>query len=197
MDISAYAAFGGMERVAIIAGALIIGYWGYRLYGRDRTPGLIFMGIACAVLITALATGGSYLRSVGTSYQLAGASEAADEPGASPVTTMQAIDVVKEAPEDTVTVAAQDAPEPATPHAQEDLSPALPQIDVGPGTGVPQTTQAADTAIDARAPESVAETEPQTVVPAAPGRDLASSQELGGRIVSVKSADVTLEWARE
>ena len=72
MDLLGYAAFSGVERVAIIGGALVIGYWGYRLYGRDKTPGLIFMGIACAVLIASLATGGSHMRSVGASYQLAG-----------------------------------------------------------------------------------------------------------------------------
>ena len=97
MDLLGYAAFSGIERVAIIAGALIVGYWGYRLYGRDKAPGLIFMGIACVVLIASLATGGSHMRSVGASYQLAGAASGSEADG-EPV-----VEVTSIAPEEVAT----------------------------------------------------------------------------------------------
>ena len=71
MDFLEYFAFGGLERVAIIGGSLVIGYWGYRLYGAGKPAGLAFMTIACVVLAGALLTGTSHVRSVGESIQLA------------------------------------------------------------------------------------------------------------------------------
>ena len=71
MDFVGYAALGGLERVTIVAGAIIIGYWGYRLYAGEKAAGLVFMGLAVLVLVGALATGTSHLRSVGEGLQLA------------------------------------------------------------------------------------------------------------------------------
>jgi len=74
--------------LAGFAGAVIIGYWGYRLYIAEKSAGLVFMGLAVIVLVGALATGGSWVRSVGEGYQLASlpaeapAAEAAPAPKA-------------------------------------------------------------------------------------------------------------------
>ena len=54
MDLLGYAALGGLERLTIVAGAVIIGYWGYRLYTAEKSAGLIFMGLSVLVLVGAL-----------------------------------------------------------------------------------------------------------------------------------------------
>lgn len=218
MDLSAYVALGGFERVAVIIGALIIGYWGYRLYGRDKRPGLVFMGIACAVLVLALATGGAYLRSVGTSYQLAGSGPEGRIPGepgvtsdatgqsgdANPATAAeppQAIpaDGAAAAPMDLAradadyTVIATRAGAAETAGAADATATSSPAEETAPAENAAETqTEAAPAAENA---ETAAETESATAATA--DVDLASSQELGGRIVSVKSDKVSLEWSRD
>lgn len=206
MDLSAYAALGGVERVAVIIGALVIGYWGYRLYARDKTPGLIFMGLACVVLVLALATGGAYVRSVGTSYQLAGAQPEHDAPPAQTSVSGET-DVAADAaqPLTEATAGAGAAALETAPGSAESAPSAEPKAEsvadgqkpaAGPPAADPQSAAvpvsedvAAAAQIDARQP--AAEASPIEDV------DLASSQELGGRIVSVKSDKITLEWSRE
>ena len=51
MDLLGYAALGGLERLTIVAGAVIIGYWGYRLYTAEKNAGLLFMGLSVVVLV--------------------------------------------------------------------------------------------------------------------------------------------------
>ena len=75
-------AFSGLERIAIIAAAMLIAYLGFRLFATARTPGLVFMGIACAVLFGALFTTGSHVEKLGASYQVAAVTPAADAPPA-------------------------------------------------------------------------------------------------------------------
>ena len=203
MDLLGYAAFSGVERVAIIGGALVIGYWGYRLYGRDKTPGLIFMGIACAVLIASLATGGSHMRSVGASYQLAGGASGpeaggellgADAPEMS--ADVEAADPSQAAPfQDGQTDAASSSAE-----ISAELSPKSGKAITRPGgsDGRVETSAIASTQ-----PETVGVETPDASLEPDPAEDsasevtLASSRELGGRIVSIKSESVTLEWSKE
>ncbi|MEE8077661.1 MAG: hypothetical protein V3T18_01595, partial [Pseudomonadales bacterium] len=90
MDFLGYAVLGGFERVAIVGGAILIGYWGYRIYGRDKTPGLVLLGLACVVLVSALITGGGHVRSVSEGIQLASLPEvpaASVEPAAAVAAT--------------------------------------------------------------------------------------------------------------
>lgn len=203
MDLSAYAALGGMERVAIIVGALVIGYWGYRLYGRDRKPGLVFMGVACAVLIAALATGGSYLRSVGTSYQLAGAGQEGStqqSPADRAPAEKTVQDQLETSSEEASRRLAGEAPAPGEPESVGSSetssadSVADPAGDAaiaaagGQQNAAPEPKPSASDDVDGiDAANAMATIEP----------DLASSEELGGRITSVKSANVTLEWSRD
>ncbi len=188
MDMLGYAAFSGMERVAIILGALVIGYWGYRLYARGKAPGLIFMGIACAVLVAALATGGSHLRSIGASYQLTGSG-----PGTEAEQTDQGAKITAST-ESATTVGAQRA-SGANGEQSESAADATEGATVS--ASLARDIPGADTST---ATPSVADPAPAPAAadqPSEPEVTLASSQELGGRIVAVKSENVTLEWSRE
>jgi hypothetical protein len=164
-------AFSGLERIAIIGGAMLVGYWGFRLFATDRTPALVFMGIACAVLFGALFTGASHLKNVGESYQLATAS-----PEVSPV----AVEV------DQLTAA--QPPPSADPIlvTEETIQATIEET-------IEETIAAAveEPADDAASQQAAAESGP--ALQTAP--DLLSSQELGGRIVRVKSGSVLLEWS--
>jgi len=178
-------ALSGLERIAIIGGAMLVGYWGYRMFASDRTPALVFMGIACTVLFGALFTGGSHLQNVGASYQLATASATnaatATEAGAElpPAEEAEVVDLVI-AP--TVPLSHQDSHQDSH---QETLDPA-------PLIAAP----AQETADALPAPAEAAVEQVAMATPAANEiQDLLSSLELGGRIVSVKSDAVTLEWS--
>ena len=162
-------AFSGLERIAIIGGAMLVGYWGFRLFATDRTPALVFMGIACTVLFGALFTGASHLRNVGESYQLATAS-----PAVSPV----AVEVEVDQP-----TAAQ-PPQSADPIlVTEEMTEEMTEETIAAAIEEP--------ADDAASQQAAAESGP--ALQTAP--DLLSSQELGGRIVRVKSGSVLLEWS--
>jgi hypothetical protein len=168
-------AFSGLERIAIIGGAMLVGYWGFRLFATDRTPALVFMGIACAVLFGALFTGASHLRNVGESYQLATAS-----PAVSPVAVEVEVEV------DQLTAA--QPPQSADPilMSEEMTEETVEET-------IEETIAAAieEPADDAASQQAAAESGP--ALQTAP--DLLSSQELGGRIVRVKSGSVLLEWS--
>jgi len=203
MDILGYAAFSGIERVAIIGGALIIGYWGYRLYGRDKTPGLIFMGIACAVLIASLATGGSHMRSVGASYQLAGGASGPEADGE------LAGAEASELSGDVETADSSQASPFQQPQTDAASNSAELAADYSPKSGEAITRtggsdgQVETSVIGSTEPEIVGVETPVASIEADPAPDsasevaLASSRELGGRIVSIKSESVTLEWSKE
>ena len=187
MDVLGYAALGGLERLTIVAGAVIIGYWGYRLYTAEKNAGLIFMGLAVLVLVGALATGGSYLRSVGEGYQLA--SLPAEAPAAeSPFAEPDAPGEAEAAPDVEPAIAADvpaAAPEAATADA---LEPEVSAPDAAPPAPVDAPVAAEAAVPDEETTASDAETSPVRI---------ATGAELGGRIVSVKSENVSLEWSSE
>lgn len=184
MDFLGYAALGGIERLTIVAGAVIIGYWGYRLYVAEKSAGLVFMGLAVLVLVGALATGGSYVRSVGEGYQLA--SLPSGTPGTEAAEVADTGSPFVENAETMPAVPAEPAAEPAATEADPAeivvAEPELPAI----------AETAAPTADVTAAEEAVAD---QGAAPS-PVR-IATGQELGGRIVSVKSENVSLEWSSE
>ena len=187
MDFLGYAALGGLERLTIVAGAVVIGYWGYRLYTSEKNVGLIFMGLAAVVLVGALITGGSYLRSVGEGYQLAS--------------------LPAEAPAGDSPFAEDSGPASAdTPFVPEPpVSPAVAPLAVSDPAGEP----AIEFTADAEAEQTAAAPAPErtTDVPALATAELAATEaaesparlatgaELGGRIMSVKSENVSLEWS--
>ena len=181
MDFVGYAALGGLERVTIVAGAIIIGYWGYRLYTGEKKAGLIFMGLAVLVLVGALATGSSHLRSVGEGMQLASAPPVDTTPPPVPV-----------AP-DTAPFAVPDAPAPASPDPVPEAAPEPPPEASADAADAMDAVEEPATAEQATPPELAQPSEaPAETVPR-----LATGQELGGRIVSVKSENVSLEWSSE
>lgn len=182
MDFVGYAALGGLERLTIVAGAIIIGYWGYRLYTGEKAAGLVFMGLAVLVLVAALATGTVYLRSVGEGLQLASVpvGEAA-APAAPPAPA-----AVVEAP------ASPSAPVPAA-EPTGTVAPEAPSADVpvAPTAAGAAPETAAGTSDTASQEAATTKTQP-----ASPVR-LATGAELGGRIVSVKSENISLEWSSD
>lgn len=188
MDLLGYAALGGLERLTIVAGAVIIGYWGYRLYTAEKSAGLIFMGLAVLVLVGALATGGSYLKSVGEGYQLASlpTEQVADD---SPF-------VAADATEDAAEPATAALPEPVaadTPATAPVAAQPPPAPESVPEVPAADSPVIADTADDDAAAEQVdASSSDESRV-----RRLATGAELGGRIVSVKSENVSLEWSAD
>ncbi len=203
MDLLGYAAFSGVERVAIIGGALVIGYWGYRLYGRDKNPGLIFMGIACAVLIASLATGGSHMRSVGASYQLAGGASGPEAGGELLAADASELSEDIEPADPFEASVFREVQTDAASNSAElsaELSPKSGEAITRPGGSDGQVEASV---IASTKPEPVgvetpdASIEPDPAQDSASEVDLASSRELGGRIVSIKSENVTLEWSKE
>ncbi len=182
MDFLGYAALGGFERIAIVGGAILIGYWGYRIYSRDKTPGLIFLGLACAMLVSALLTGGGHVRSVSEGMQLASIPEAA-VPGVESATAVT-----------TAAATAQDAAD--TPWANgQSVSAAADATEPNPAADTLVETDSAEPSVDVLE-EAAAELDVTAAAePAADSLPLATGQELGGRIVSIKSAQVSLEWS--
>lgn len=183
MDFIGYAALGGLERLTIVAGAIIIGYWGYRLYTGEKKAGLVFMAVAVLVLVGALATATSHLKSVGEGLQLASATPAEQ--------TLPAAAAEPAAADGSAEPARADLADAPSPFAEEPPPPAAsapaPTVSAPPQEAAPATDQ-----------EPVAATEGSGTAaePDAPAR-LATGQELGGRIVSVKSENVSLEWSSD
>lgn len=204
MDFLGYAALGGFERIAIVGGAVLIGYWGYRIYGRDKTPGLIFLGLACAVLISALVTGGGHVRSVSEGIQLASAAKVA-APSVAPAAAVAAA-----LPQDAAVIPWADA-QPASATAGSNTatdSSAAPDSAAGDAAAsstavVPQAesdVEPAAATVDLAATDAAASVAEALGVAASGAPQeasvpLATGQELGGRIVAIKSANVTLEWS--
>lgn len=188
MDFLGYAALGGFERIAIVGGAILIGYWGYRIYSRDKTPGLIFLGLACAMLVSALLTGGGHVRSVSEGMQLASIPEAA-VPGVESATAVT-----------TAAATAQDAADTPWANGQSvsaaaDARDAADATEPNPAADTLVETDSAEPSVDVLE-EAAAELDVTAAAePAADSLPLATGQELGGRIVSIKSAQVSLEWS--
>jgi hypothetical protein len=178
MELVGYAALGGLERVAIVAGAVLIGYWGYRLYVGEKNAGLVFMALAVIVLVGALATGSSHVKSIGEGYQLASVPKtlpaALETPVPAPVPAADPEPVaVTDAQPEEPSPFKEKVPEPMTEVAVEEPA------EVEPAAPMPTETM-----------------EPASTEADSPAR-LATGQELGGRIVSVKSENVSLEWSSD
>ncbi|MCZ6458236.1 MAG: hypothetical protein O6766_02635 [Gammaproteobacteria bacterium] len=201
MDFLGYAVLGGFERVAIVGGAILIGYWGYRIYGRDKTPGLVLLGLACVVLVSALITGGGHVRSVSEGIQLARLPEApaaSVEPAAAvAATTLPAAAEIPWADGQPASAAAgssaaagarvaADARAVAEPLAESDDAVELAEA---PAEVVEATASNTEAGVDQTLDIDTADEATENSLP------LATGQELGGRIVSVKSANVSLEWS--
>lgn len=199
-DALGFAAFGGLERLAIIAGALLVGYWGYRLYVDGKGAGLAFLGIACVVLFGALLTGGSHVRTVGESIQLASSrtaetnsTESADRLAqiegaaiASATADPGIADIAPSAASGSTTASMH------TAGSQNAAAPVQPATDTPP-LPVESATEAPAEA-DREADADVAAANRAAGIEASQER-LPTAQELGGRIVSVKSGNLSLEWS--
>ena len=193
MDILGYAAFGGLERIAIIAGAMLIGYWGYRLYSAERPAGLAFLGVACVMLFGALLTGGSHVRSVSEGLQIASTRPVESTPQTDPASSIEDTAVagadltdadaqVAVGPDSAGTPAV-DADAPIAPDAPD--SGESSQTAITTDTTTPGAATAADGGVGGSLDEDLADRR----------QPLATAQELGGRILSVKSDQVSLEWS--
>ena len=194
MDFLGYAVLGGFERVAIVGGAILIGYWGYRIYGRDKTPGLVLLGLACVVLVSALVTGGGHVRSVSEGIQLASLPEApaaSVEPAAAmAATTPQTAPEIPWADGQPASAAADsrvaaDLRALAEPLAESDAV----ELAEAPAEVVEAAASDTEAGVDQALDIDTADEPTENSLP------LATGQELGGRIVSVKSANVSLEWS--
>jgi len=194
MDFLGYAVLGGFERVAIVGGAILIGYWGYRIYGRDKTPGLVLLGLACVVLVSALATGGGHVRSVSEGIQLASlpaAPAASVEPAAAvAATTPPAAAEIPWADGQPASAAAgssaaADLRAVAEPLVESDAV----ELAEAPAEVIEAAASDTEAGVDQALDIDTADEPTENSLP------LATGQELGGRIVSVKSANVSLEWS--
>ena len=194
-----YVALSGLERVAIIVGAVVIGYWGYRLYSAEKKAGLAFMAMACLVLLGALVTGNSHVKSISEGMQMASAPLTPEAP--EPVLLMTPESMTPEPVPQPLAVSADfDSPLPA----EEAAPPAGEAVPAAPGPAPHSPTDTDATAATAPVPLPVRDDELNDTTPSSttaessdvPAR-IATGQELGGRIVSVKSETLSLEWSRE
>lgn len=197
MDFLGYAALGGLERIVIIVGAVLIGFWGYRLYGKDKKPGLIFMGIASAILLGALFTTSNHVQSVSEGIQLANVTRDLD-PIPAPVATE-----TPPAEEEAIAEATASEGGEATPWADQrsptpdgEITQNTTSDTVADTNSIAAVVPSADATLDAGDP-SVDAGDPSVIDDTSLERSprLATGQELGGRIVSVKSANISLEWS--
>jgi hypothetical protein len=175
-------AFSGLERIVIIGGAMVVGYWGFRLLATDRTPALVFMGISCAVLFGALFTGGSHVKNIGESYQMA---NAAPQPVPDLEMAQQLVPPQQPTGEDHDPTTAAAAPV-TEPEAESAIALSTKLL-------ADATTEMPNQVADSQPSEPPLEEVAPELAPDTSG--LLSSQELGGRIVAVKSKSVTLEWS--
>jgi hypothetical protein len=176
MDLMGFAI---LERIATVAAAALIGYWGYRIYLAEKSVGLVFLGLSALILIGALATGAGYVRNLGTGMQMA------STPVAEPV-------AIPERPLASPVPVVAGVPDEATEDPAE--SPFLDRV----ATVVPVV----ETAVSARPTEPAGPAEEsmvdiETAETEDPALPLATGEELGGRIVSVKSDTISLEWSSD
>lgn len=165
----------GLERIAIIGGAMLMAYWGFRLFAISRAPGYIFMGLGAALLVGTLMTGSSQLSS----------------PGASQLPVAADQDATPEAEAQPADRRRSPITEPRTPSETGDPDEAEQQTLIAEvETQVEDDTASATSDAVATADDALELETPATTL-------LLSSEALGGRIVSVKSEQVTLEWSRE
>jgi hypothetical protein len=190
MNLMDYLAFGGLERLLLIGAAILITYWGYHLYGKAQIAGLGMIAVAALLLMSVVLTSGRHQQAVNANLL---AALPAPTPISEPIVTVQP---------------------PVSPIPAEPMSGTVERP--GSETG---STEADSRFLDAASPTDSAAAEarsadtpaqavdtPQSSDPVAlasiedPDRidrlvPLASGQELGGRITSVRSENVTLEWS--
>jgi hypothetical protein len=171
MEFLGYLANGGLERLLIIGVATLIGYWGYRIYARSQMPGLALIALSAVVLFSVILTSKQHLQSMNDNLLAVASLETA---APAPVEQVEV---------EMIAAPASQVPEPAA-------------IDTAAQTPGPTPTEEAQPAVTADAgagaeADVVAEEDArvQRLVP------LASGQELGGRITSVRSDKLTLEWS--
>ncbi|MCZ6890257.1 MAG: hypothetical protein O7H39_17350 [Gammaproteobacteria bacterium] len=201
MDFLGYMAAGGVERIAIVGAALLVIYFGYKLYvsglrqqieeeglttqGFVRSgtgPGILFMGVGCTVLIIMLVTGGNHLRTAGEAYRAAGPVNTSDASDASDTPADQTPTLATMSMQTTVS-----EPEPIAVESDPFVAPAQPQQAEDP------VSEPEDVAVS-NDETAVVELDPPVIEPTVEV-EFASSRELGGRIVQVKSENATLEWS--
>ena len=183
MNLMDYLASGGLERLLLIGAAILITYWGYHLYSRAQIAGLAMIAVSALLLMSVVLTSGRHQQAVNANLL---ASIPATEPP--PLTATIEREVLPEAaaPQPSLDTEAVTAPDASEPSPFVDESPAAASLEVAPST---ETPLAADANLAA---DTSASAEPDRIERLVP---LASGQELGGRITSVRSENVTLEWS--
>jgi hypothetical protein len=174
-----------LDRIAVVAAAVAIGYWGYRLYAAEKQMGLVFLVLAVVLVAGVLVTGGSYLRSMGDSVRIAQSTppppaEAPAPPTAAPVPVAAGTPV--DAPEDDEAMDAPDTTVPAAVVAGSRVATVTP-VQTAPPAAADMATAADATAESDEQPQSAPR--------------LATAAELGGRITSIRSENVSIEWSTE
>jgi len=187
MNIGDYIALGGLERLLIIGAAILICYWGYRLYGRAQIPGLAMIAVSALVLMSVILTSEQHQQGVTAARIATSTSEPAatvamvqDQNG--PAVSATDLETVEPTPGEVID-AAQGSPT-ATDADVDKLEPMQEPVVSEVALETDDTAMTADDGPEVTAPI-------ERLVP------LASGQELGGRIVSVRSENVTLEWSAD
>lgn len=188
MNLMDYLAFGGLERLLLIGAAILITYWGYHLYGKAQIAGLAMIAVAALLLMSVVLTSGRHQQAVNAD-QLAALPVAA--PTTEPTVIMQP--PVAEIVEEPVEVVAQpERGDNDSPFVEASPEPAVVAQEATPATEDAAISAEFETSVEAaEAVEAVEADRIERLVP------LASGQELGGRITSVRSENVTLEWSAE
>lgn len=185
MNLMDYLAFGGLERLLLIGAAILITYWGYHLYGKAQIAGLAMIAVAALLLMSVVLTSGRHQQAVNAD-QLAALPVAA--PTTEPTVIVQP--PVAEIVEEPVEVVAQpERGDNDSPFVEASPEPAVVAQEATPATEDAAISAEFETSVEAV--EAVEADRIERLVP------LASGQELGGRITSVRSENVTLEWSAE
>ena len=185
MNLMDYLAFGGLERLLLIGAAILITYWGYHLYGKAQIAGLAMIAVAALLLMSVVLTSGRHQQAVN-------ADQLAALPAAAPTTEPTVIvqPPVAEIVEEPVEVVAQpERGDNDSPFVEASPEPAVVAQEATPATEDAAISAEFETSVEAV--EAVEADRIERLVP------LASGQELGGRITSVRSENVTLEWSAE
>ncbi len=190
MNVTDYLASGGLERLLLIGAAILITYWGYHLYGKAQIAGLAMIAVAALLLMSVVLTSGSHQQAANTNLV---AALPAPAPDSEPVLSMQPapVELPAELVSDPIEAPVNDeadspfveaAAEPVVEAVEPIVEATEPEVLVVDVTDSEPPSEATDSA------------EPDRIERLVP---LASGQELGGRITSVRSENVTLEWSEE
>lgn len=175
MDLMGLVLLASLDRLAVVAACVAIGYWGYRLYAAEKQMGLVFLGLAVVILVGVLVTSASHVRSIGDSARLAQAQ--APEPVTAPLPPR----------------ATRVAVLPGTP-VDPDTSDGIVPPSIEPVNRVASVAPVANEPTTGRATTPApADSEPDAPPASAPR--LATVEELGGRVMSIRSEGVSIEWS--